>query len=156
LQCRNVLGHLFLLGGELLYAAPHDIEIRRQRLKLLRRVGGSCSHGWRLRRRDGKQPAQQWSPGYHHVPCCVTVGLPRKRGADTDENRNKKPGKGVEYSPAKRRPVARDMIVLEAGGARRTDRRFHGPSNPRIELGVQIARRPAPLLLYERYALRVH
>jgi hypothetical protein len=126
-QCRNVLGHLFLLGSELLYAAPHDIEIGRQGLKLLHRVSGSCSHGWRLRRRDGKQPAQQWSSGYYHVPCCVTVGLPRKRGADTDENRNKKPGKGTEYSPANRRPVARDMIVLEAGGARRTDRRLHGP-----------------------------
>jgi hypothetical protein len=27
LQCRKVLGHLFLLGSELLYGAPHDVEI---------------------------------------------------------------------------------------------------------------------------------
>jgi hypothetical protein len=52
LQGRDVLGHLFLLGGQLLYAAPHDIEIGRQGLKLLHRVRGSCSHGWQLRRRD--------------------------------------------------------------------------------------------------------
>src|SRR6266478_4007658 len=45
-------GYLFLLGSELFYAAPHDIEIGRQGLKLLHRVRGSCSHG-RLRRRDG-------------------------------------------------------------------------------------------------------
>jgi hypothetical protein len=89
LQGRNVLGHLFLLGGELLDAAPHDIEIERQGRKLLHRVRGSCSHGWRLRRRDGQQPAQRWSLGYDHVPCCVTVGLPGKGGADTDENRNR-------------------------------------------------------------------
>jgi hypothetical protein len=115
-----------LLGSELFYAASHEIEIGRQGLKLLHRVSGSCSHGWRLRRRDGKQPAQQWSSGYYHVSCCVTVGLPHKRGADTDKNRNKKPGKGAEYSPSNRRPVARDVIVLEAGGARRSDRRLHG------------------------------
>jgi hypothetical protein len=53
LQGRNVLGHLFLLGGELLHAAPHDIEIERQRLKLPHLVWGSYSDGWRLRRRDG-------------------------------------------------------------------------------------------------------
>jgi hypothetical protein len=35
----------------------------------------------------------------------------------TDENRNEKSGKGAEYSPASRRPVARDLIMLEAGGA---------------------------------------
>jgi hypothetical protein len=38
LQGRNVLGHLILLDSELLYAAPHGIEIERQRLKPLRRV----------------------------------------------------------------------------------------------------------------------
>jgi hypothetical protein len=53
LQCRNVLGHLFLLGSELFYAAPHDIEIERQGLKLLHRARGSCGHDWRLRRRNG-------------------------------------------------------------------------------------------------------
>jgi hypothetical protein len=29
------LGHLFLLGSDLFYAAPHDIEIERQGRKLL-------------------------------------------------------------------------------------------------------------------------
>ena len=58
-------------------------------------------------------------------------------------------GKGAD-SPANRRPVARDLIILEAGGARRPDRRFHGPStNALIGHGVQIER------LCERWALRV-
>jgi hypothetical protein len=92
------------------------------------------------------------------------VGLPGKRGADTNENRNNKPGKGAEYSPANRRPVAHDMIVLEAGGERRTDRRLHGPyTNALIGSTVQNTRTPArriffgcqPLLLYESWALRV-
>jgi hypothetical protein len=33
LQCRNILGHLFLPGGELFNAASHGIEIKRQGLK---------------------------------------------------------------------------------------------------------------------------
>jgi len=52
-QSSSVSGHLFLLGSKLFYAAPHDIEIGRQGLKLLHRVRGSCGHGWRHRRRDG-------------------------------------------------------------------------------------------------------
>jgi hypothetical protein len=44
LQDRNVLGHLILLVSEPLYAAPHDVEIGRQRFKLLNWVRGSC-HG---------------------------------------------------------------------------------------------------------------
>jgi hypothetical protein len=51
LQCRNVLSHLFLLGSEFLYAAPHDVEIHRQGRKLLRHVGRSCRRDWRLRLR---------------------------------------------------------------------------------------------------------
>src|SRR5260370_20673790 len=47
MQCRNVLGHLILLGSELFYAATHDVEIGCQGPKLLHRVKGSCSHGWR-------------------------------------------------------------------------------------------------------------
>jgi hypothetical protein len=35
------LGHLVLLGRDLFYAAPHDIEIERQGRKLLRRVSES-------------------------------------------------------------------------------------------------------------------
>jgi hypothetical protein len=54
------------------------------------------------------------------------VGLPRKRGADTDQNRNEKAGKGAEYSPANRRPVARQVIIVETGGARRRmEQRLH-------------------------------
>jgi len=53
LQRRNALGNLFLLGSDLFYAAPHDREIERQGRKLLRRVRRSCTHDWRLRRRNG-------------------------------------------------------------------------------------------------------
>src|SRR5450830_1855633 len=73
----------------------------------------------RLRLRDGNQPAQRRSPGPDHFLCFVTLGLPGKRGADTDQSRNGKASKVAEYSPANRRPVARELIVLEAGGARR-------------------------------------
>src|SRR6266852_1990962 len=85
------------------------------------------------------------------------MGLPGKRAADTDENRNKKSGKGTKYSPANRRPVARDLIILEAGGASRMDRRLHGLyTNVLIGHGVLIARSGyQPLLLCERWALRV-
>jgi hypothetical protein len=97
------------------------------------------------------------APGYHHLFCCITVGLPGKRAADTDENRNKKLGKGTKYSPANRRPVARDLIIFEAGGAWRMDRRLHGLyTNVLIGYGVLIARSGyQPLLLCERWALRV-
>src|ERR1700730_2161586 len=69
LQCRNVLGHLILLGSEFFYVAPHDVEIGRQGLKLLRGLRRSCSHGWRLRRRNRQPPSQRWSLGYHHLSC---------------------------------------------------------------------------------------
>jgi hypothetical protein len=53
------------------------------------------------------------------------VGLPRKRGADTDQNCSEKAGKGAEYSPANRWSAARQLIVIKAGGARRrTERRL--------------------------------
>ena len=45
---------------------------------------------------------QHRSLGDQHLLCCITVGLPAKRGADTDENRNREPGKGTEHSPANR------------------------------------------------------
>jgi len=62
----------------------------------------------------------------------------------------KKSGKGAEYSLANRRPVARDLIILEAGGARRVDRRLHGPfANAPVGHGVQIE------CFCERWALRV-
>jgi hypothetical protein len=53
LQRRNVLGQLLLLGSDLFYAAPHDIEIGRQWLKQLRWARGSRNHDNWLRRRNG-------------------------------------------------------------------------------------------------------
>jgi hypothetical protein len=54
------------------------------------------------------------------------VGLPCKGGADTDENRNEKAGKGAEHSPANRWPVARQWIAIEAGWTRtHTERRLN-------------------------------
>src|SRR5450759_639480 len=98
-KCRILRGHLTGRGGALLSC---NVDVRR-----------------RLRLRDGNQPAQRRSPGPDHFLCFVTLGLPGKRGADTDQSRNGKASKAAEYSPANRRPVARELIVLEAGGARR-------------------------------------
>jgi len=52
LNCRNILRHLFLPGGELFDAAPHGIEIGRQGLKQWRQVRGGCGDR-RLRRGNG-------------------------------------------------------------------------------------------------------
>jgi hypothetical protein len=48
-----------------------------------------------------------------HLPCFVTVRLPRKRSANTDQNSNGKTGKDAEHSSDNRWPAAREMIVLE-------------------------------------------
>jgi hypothetical protein len=78
------------------------------------------------------------------------VGLPGKRPANTNENRNEESGKGSEYPFAKRRPVVRDLIIPKAGRARRLDRRFHRTStNALIVYVVHIER------FCERWALRV-
>jgi hypothetical protein len=53
LQRCDILSQLLLPGGELLYAAPHGVEILRQGRKLLRQVRGSCSHGSRRLRLGG-------------------------------------------------------------------------------------------------------
>ena len=46
LQCHNVLRRLFLLGGELFQATPHDVKIGRQELDLLHLVWGRWSYDW--------------------------------------------------------------------------------------------------------------
>src|SRR5207248_9041792 len=99
-----------------------------------------------------------------HLLCCIPVGLPAKRGADTDESCNREPGKATQHAPANRRPVACDLTVVESGAMRRMDRRLHGlPTRAQIGSGVRILRRPAgrsffgrqQLFLREWWALRV-
>jgi hypothetical protein len=142
-QRRDVLGHLLLPGRELFYAAPYVVESGRQRFKLRHRVSRSCSHDWR-RLRNGKQPGQGWKAGYQHLPRRITVGLPRKRGTDTDENRNKETSKGSEYSSANRRTAAGQPSIRERGRMKRMDRRIRGPcTNALIVSVVQIAHSPA-------------
>jgi hypothetical protein len=41
------MGHLFLLGSELLYAVPHDGEIARNGLELLHQLRRSCGRSGR-------------------------------------------------------------------------------------------------------------
>ena len=103
LQCRDSLRHLILLaseliliGSKLLYAAPDDRKIKGHGFKPL-------LHFCRRYRRGGRGGG--CAPRPHH--------LPRKRGADADENRNRKESKGARYSPAILQAVARERITLE-------------------------------------------
>jgi len=51
-SCRNVLGHLFLLGASCSTASPHDIEMDAKGSSAAPGQG-QLQPGWRLRRRDG-------------------------------------------------------------------------------------------------------
>jgi hypothetical protein len=76
-------GELILIGSELLYAAPDYSEVKRQGFKLL------------------LQFCRRYSRGGQGCGCSPRPDhLPRKRGADTDENRNGKESEGARYSPA--------------------------------------------------------
>ncbi len=55
----------------------------------------------------------------------LAVGLPSQDGSHTDENRHHEAGEGAGGSPAKRRPVSREPVILRLGRAKgRIERRL--------------------------------
>src|SRR6266700_3776849 len=55
----------------------------------------------------------------------LAVGLPSQGGSHTDENRHHEAGEGAGGSPAKRRPVSREPVILRLGRAKgRIERRL--------------------------------
>jgi len=77
--------------------------------------------------------------------------LPRKRGADTDENRNRRESKGARYSPASLSAVARELITLETSGA--TRRAAQPGCSIFIQIGVDIA---VSMFIVERWTFDAH
>ena len=77
---QSLSGHKVPREIEFVDALPStsDGKIKRQRLKLRLQF---------CRRGGGQQPAERWGPSPDHL---ATVGLPSKRGTDTDENRSGK------------------------------------------------------------------
>ena len=146
----NVLGHLFLLGSELLlrggkmlllgsellYAAPQDGEISCHSLKLLHQFRRHCGRGGRgCSLSDGRW--LRWRILQRHLTDRRKAGLlfgngdvvrrlrgrelPDKRGCDTDQSRYEKVSQSEGCSPAKWRPVARQLIASRYEKARQSE-----------------------------------
>ena len=112
LQGRDVSGQLILLGRllilvglDLTYATAHDGDIERNELYLLRQLRQNIRFTGCLWGSGRQHAGKRRHPEIGDFRRLITVGLPRQRQTDTDQDRHDKASDSPEYSSSDWRPT---------------------------------------------------